>query len=95
GKSSAASAANAALGHAHTFTFGTPKGDWTSAGVVSDGSYGIPEGLVSSFPVRVQPGGAWEVVKGLELSAFAREKVQKSVAELEGEREVVRDLLGR
>jgi malate dehydrogenase len=95
GKSSAASAANAAMGHVTTFTFGTAQGDWTSAAVVSDGSYGIPEGLISSFPVSVKKGGAWEVVQGLEIDPFAREKLKKTVAELEAEREVVRDLLAR
>lgn len=95
GKSSAASAANAAMGHVHTFTFGTAPGDWTSAAVVSDGSYGVPEGLISSFPVRVKKGGAWEIVQGLEIDAFARDRIKKTVSELEAEREVVKDLLGK
>lgn len=94
GKSSAASAANAALGHAHTFTFGTAPGDWTSAAVVSDGSYGVPSGLVSSFPVRVKQGGGWAIVQGLELDAFGRDKLQKTIAELQAEQAVVKDLLG-
>jgi len=93
GKSSAASAANAVIGHVRSFRFGTPAGDWTSAAVVADGSYGVPEGLVSSFPIHVQPGGRWEIVRGLELDSFARERIQKSVAELEEERNVVKDLL--
>jgi len=93
GKSSAASAANAALGHVNTFTFGTAPGDWTSAAVVSDGSYGVQEGLVASFPVRVKKGGAWEIVQGLELDDFGREKLKKTIAELEAERAVVKDLL--
>lgn len=93
GKSSAASAANAAMGHVYTFTFGTAPGDWTSAGVVSDGSYGVPEGLVSSFPVRAKKGGGWEIVQGLEVDAFSREKLKKTISELEAEREVVKDLL--
>ncbi len=93
GKSSAASAANAAMGHVHTFTFGTAPGDWTSAAVVSDGSYGVPEGLVSSFPVRVKKGGSWEIVQGLELDAFGKEKLKKTIVELEAEREVVKELL--
>jgi malate dehydrogenase len=92
GKSSAASAANAALGHVRTFTSGTPEGDWTSAAVVSDGSYGVPEGLVSSFPIRVR-AGRWEIVRGLEITPFARERIQKSIDELEEERAVVSDLL--
>jgi len=95
GKSSAASAANAALGHVQDFTFGTSEGDWTSAAVVSDGSYGIPEGLIASFPIRVHPGGAWEIVKDLDLDAFSRERIKKTVQELQSEREVVKDLLGK
>jgi malate dehydrogenase len=95
GKSSAASAANAILGHVRAFTRGTPEGDWTSAAVVADGSYGIPIGLIASFPVRVRPGGAWEIVSGVALDDFARGKIQKSVEELEGERAVVKDMLGR
>ena len=93
GKSSAASAATAAMGHVHTFAFGTAKDDWTSAGVVSDGSYGVPEGLVSSFPVRARPGGGWEIVQGLELNAFAKERILKSVTELEAERDVVQEMI--
>lgn len=93
GKSSAASAASAAIDHVKTFTTGTPEGDWTSAAVVSDGSYGVPEGLISSFPVTVRDG-RWEIVQGLELDDFSRSKIDASVAELQGEREVVQDLLG-
>jgi malate dehydrogenase len=93
GKSSAASAAAAAMGHVYTLTFGTAKNDWTSAAVVSDGSYGVPEGLISSFPVRARPGGAWEIVRGIELNAFAKEKIQKSVAELAAERDVVQEMI--
>jgi malate dehydrogenase len=94
GKSSAASAANAAMGHVRTFVTGTPPGDWTSAGVVSDGSYGVPAGLVSSFPVRVRRDGGWEIVQGLELDAFARDRLTRTADELVAEREVVKDLLG-
>ncbi|HLU50357.1 MAG TPA: malate dehydrogenase, partial [Planctomycetota bacterium] len=93
GKSSAASAANAAVDHVRTFTFGTPEGDWTSAAVVSDGSYGVPRGLISSFPIRATRSG-WEIVQGLEIDAFSREKIDASVRELEEERSVVSDLLG-
>lgn len=95
GKSSAASAANAVLGHVHDFTFGTTDGNWTSAAVVSDGSYEIPEGLIASFPIRIHPGGSWEIVKDLALDDFSRERIKETVTELEGEREVVKDLLGK
>jgi malate dehydrogenase len=91
GASSAASAANAAIDHVVSWVQGTPREDWTSAGVVSDGSYGVPEGLVSSFPVR-SSGGAWEIVPGLVIDPFARERIDASVAELVEEREAVRAL---
>ncbi|NEA69148.1 malate dehydrogenase, partial [Streptomyces sp. SID12488] len=84
-------AANAAVDHVHTWVHGTAEGDWTSAGVVSDGSYGVPEGLISSFPVTAA-GGAYTIVPGLELDAFSRERVDASVAELVEEREAVRAL---
>ncbi|MQA95517.1 MAG: malate dehydrogenase, partial [Streptosporangiales bacterium] len=74
GASSAASAANAAIDHVHTWVHGTPGGDWTSAGVVSDGSYGVPEGLISSFPVVAQDG-RFEIVQGLEIDPFSRERI--------------------
>jgi malate dehydrogenase len=91
GASSAASAANAAIDHVRDWVHGTPEGDWTSAGVVSDGSYGVPEGLISSFPV-VSRGGAWEVVQGLEVSDFSRQRIDASVAELQEERQAVEQL---
>jgi len=94
GKSSAASAAHAALSHVRSFVQGTPSGDWTSAAVASDGSYGIREGLIASFPVRASKDGRWEIVKGLEIGDFERQRIAKSVAELEAERDVVKDLLG-
>ena len=92
GKSSAASAANAAKDHVRTFTCGTDDGDWTSAAVCSDGSYGVPEGLIFSYPLRVADG-RWEIVTGLELDDYSRQKIQTSAAELAGEKEVVSDLL--
>lgn len=92
GKSSAASAANAAKDHVNTFTFGTPSGDWTSAAVCSNGSYGIPEGLIASFPITVS-GGQWETVQGIEVDDYCRGKIQASVDELLEERELVSDLL--
>ena len=91
GASSAASAANAAIDHVHTWVSGTPADDWTSAGIVSDGSYGVPEGLVSSFPVQSK-GGAFEVVQGLEINDFSRPRIEASVAELLEERDAVRAL---
>ena len=91
GQSSAASAANAAIDHIYDWVNGTPEGDWTSAAIVSDGSYGVPEGLISSFPV-VSRGGRWEIVQGLEISEFSRGKIDASVAELVEERDAVREL---
>ncbi|WP_336705869.1 malate dehydrogenase [Oerskovia sp. USHLN155] len=91
GASSAASAANAAIDHVFDWVNGTPEGDWTSAGIVSDGSYGVPEGLMASFPV-VSHGGTWEIVQGLEISDFSRERIDASVAELVEERDAVRGL---
>lgn len=91
GASSAASAANAAIDHVHTWVHGTPAGDWTSAGVVSDGSYGVPEGLVTSFPVT-SSGGAWTIVSGLELDEFSHTRIDASVAELADERAQVESL---
>jgi malate dehydrogenase len=91
GASSAASAASAAIDHVYDWVNGTPEGDWTSMAVVSDGSYGVPEGLVSSFPVVVKDG-KWQIVQGLEIDDFSRERIDASVRELEEEREAVRDL---
>ena len=91
GASSAASAANAAIEHVHTWVHGTRAGDWTSAAVVSDGSYGVPAGLVSSFPVTAA-GGAFTIVPGLELDDFSRGRIDASVAELADERAQVRAL---
>jgi malate dehydrogenase len=91
GQSSAASAANAALDHVHSWVNGTPAGDWTSAGIISDGSYGVPEGLISSFPVT-SVGGEWHIVQGLEIDEPSRARIDASVAELVEEREAVRAL---
>ncbi|GAA4939729.1 malate dehydrogenase [Nonomuraea thailandensis] len=88
GASSAASAANAAIDHVHDWVNGT---EWTSAAVVSDGSYGVPEGLISSFPVRAA-GGRFEIIQGLEIDAFSRERIDASVRELEEERQAVQEL---
>jgi malate dehydrogenase len=91
GSSSAASAANAALEHIYDWVHGTPDGDWTSMAIRSDGSYGVPEGLISSFPVRCRDGN-YEIVQGLEINDFSRERIDASVKELEEERETVRGL---
>lgn len=95
GQSSALSAANALVDHVGGWLGGrpTPEGDWVSMAVPSDGSYEVPEGLISSFPVRTDGKGSYEIVQGLDLSEFAREKVQVSIRELQEEREVVADLL--
>jgi malate dehydrogenase len=91
GPSSAASAANAALDHVRTWVDGTPGGDWVSMAVPSDGSYGVPEGLLSSFPVTTSAGD-YEIVPGLELDDFSRERIDTSVSELAEERDMVAEL---
>ncbi|KIH98588.1 malate dehydrogenase [Streptomonospora alba] len=91
GASSAASAANAAIDHVYDWVNGTPEGDWTSAAFPSDGSYGVPEGLISSFPA-VSRGGRWEIVQNLENGPFSRERIDASVQELAEERDTVRKL---
>ncbi len=91
GASSAASAANAAIDHINTWVHGTPEGDWTSVARPSDGSYGVPTGLVSSFPCR-SVNGQWEIVQGLELDEFSRTRIDASVSELAEEREAVQAL---
>ena len=91
GASSAASAANAAIDHVFTWTNGTAEGDWTSAGVISDGSYGVPEGIISSFPVTAKDG-KFEIVQGLDISDFSRSRIDASVAELVEERDAVAGL---
>ncbi|MBA0125878.1 malate dehydrogenase [Haloechinothrix sp. YIM 98757] len=91
GASSAASAASAAIDHMHTWVNGTPSDDWTSMAIPSDGSYGVPEGLISSFPVRCS-GGNYEIVQGLEINEFSRPRIDASVNELVEERDAVRKL---
>ena len=93
GLSSAASAANAAIDHVKSIISPTPEGDWFSAAIRSDGSYGIPEGLVFSFPLR-SDGKAWQIVQGLELDDFAREKIAVTQKELEEEKEITQHLMG-
>ena len=91
GASSAASAANAAIDHVHDWAKGTPEGDWVSMSVPSDGSYGVEEGLISSFPCTCADG-AWAIVENLEIDGFSRERIDASVAELAEERDAVRKL---
>jgi malate dehydrogenase len=90
GASSAASAASAAVDHVRDWVLGTPQGDWVSMGVPADGSYEI-EGVFSGYPCRCS-GGSYEIVQGLELDSFSRERIDASVSELQGERDAVRDL---
>lgn len=91
GASSAASAASATIDHARDWVYGTETGDWTSMAVPSDGSYGVPEGLISSFPVTIT-GGEYSIVQGIELDDFSKKRIEASVAELEGERDTVKKL---
>tara|TARA_B100001115_G_scaffold184832_1_gene189224 strand:+ start:1464 stop:2642 length:1179 start_codon:yes stop_codon:yes gene_type:complete len=93
GLSSAASAANAALDHVMSMESVTPEGEFFSAAIPSDGSYGVEDGLIFSFPVRSDGQGNWSIVQGLELSSFAREKIAATEAELKEERAVIADLL--
>jgi malate dehydrogenase len=91
GLSSAASAANAAIDHVHDWVLGTPEGDWVSMAIPSDGSYGVPEGLMSSFPVTCS-GGEYSIVQGLEIDEFSRGRIDATVAELVEERDTVAEL---
>ncbi|MGK2946950.1 MAG: malate dehydrogenase [Acidimicrobiales bacterium] len=91
GSSSAASAANAAVDHIRSWTLGTPEGDWVSMGIVSDGSYGVPEGIISSFPCTCADG-RYEIVQGLDIDDFSRAKIDASAQELVDERTAVADL---
>ena len=93
GASSAFSAAQALVDHVRSLVTATPPGDCFSAAIVSDGSYGVPEGLVSSFPLHSKGDGGYEIVRGVTLDRFATEKVAATVAELEKERDLVKDLL--
>ena len=93
GASSAASAANAAMDTVRSLITPTPAGDWHSVAVCSDGSYGIEKGLMASMPIRTISDGKWEVVQGLPIDAFSREKIDASINELKEERDAVKDLL--
>jgi malate dehydrogenase len=91
GASSAASAASAAVDHIRSWSLGTPEGDWVSMSVPSDGSYGVPEGIISSFPCTCK-GGAYSIVQGLDIDDFSRARIDASAAELVGERDAVAEL---
>jgi malate dehydrogenase len=91
GSSSAASAASAAVDHIRDWTLGTPDGDWVSMSVPSDGSYGVPEGIISSFPCICKDGN-YEIVQGLDIGEFSRSKIDASAAELVAERDAVAEL---
>lgn len=93
GLSSAASAANAALETVRSLSFPTPEGDWHSVALCSDGSYGIPADIICSFPVRTKADGTAEIVQGLPIDAFSREKIDASVKELLEEKAAVADIL--
>ncbi len=92
GLSSAGSAANAGIDSITSIVNDTPEGDWHSVAVCSNGSYGVPNGLISSFPVCCRRG-KWEIVQGVELNEFSRSKIDASVRELEEERSLVTELL--
>ena len=92
GLSSAASAGYAGLEHIRDWVNGTPSGNWVSMAVPSDGSYDIPEGLIYSFPVTIE-GGEWQIVQGLDIDDFSREKMIATQKELEQERDAVKDLI--
>jgi malate dehydrogenase len=91
GASSAASAANAAIDHVHDWVLGTKEGDWVSMSVPSDGSYGVPEGIISSFPVTTS-GGEWTIVQGLDIDEFSRGRIDATANELQEERQAVQEL---
>ncbi|MFC4452377.1 malate dehydrogenase [Deinococcus sonorensis] len=91
GASSAASAASAAIDHMRDWALGTPEGSWVSMGIPSDGSYGVPEGLIYGFPVTVE-GGQYRIVQGLEISDFSRSRMDATAQELTEERDAVREL---
>ncbi len=94
GLSSAASAANAAIGHMHDWEFGTKDGEWVSMAVPSDGSYDTPEGMIIGFPCSCDGKGGYSIVQGLELDDFAKAKLAATIAELKSEAEIVKELLG-
>ncbi|HET7671487.1 MAG TPA: malate dehydrogenase [Burkholderiales bacterium] len=94
GLSSAASAANAAIDHVRDWVSGTRDGDWVTMGIPSDGSYGIPEGIIYGYPVTTR-NGSYQIVKGLEVSEFSRKRMDATLKELHEERDGVKHLLGK
>jgi len=94
GLSSAASAANAAIDHVRDWVHGSRDGDWVTMGIPSDGSYGIPEGVIFGYPVSTR-GGSYQVVKGIEVSEFSRKRIDATLKELHEERDGVKHLLGK
>ena len=93
GQSSAFSAAHAAIEHMRLWMLGTPPGEWTSMAVMSDGSYGVPEGIVCSFPVTCRGDGSYHIVQGLTQSPWVKQKLETSWKELQSERDDIKDLL--
>jgi malate dehydrogenase len=94
GLSSAASAANAAIDHVRAWLSGSRDGDWVTMGIASDGSYGIPEGVIYGYPVTCR-GGSYQIVKGLDISEFSRKRMDATLKELHEERDGVKHLLGK
>jgi malate dehydrogenase len=94
GLSSAASAANAAIDHVRDWMGGSRDGDWVTMGIPSDGSYGIPEGVIYGYPVTCR-GGSYQIVKGLEVSEFSRKRMDATLKELHEERDGVKHLFGK
>jgi malate dehydrogenase len=94
GLSSAASAANAAIDHVRDWIHGSRDGDWVTMGIPSEGSYGIPEGVIYGYPVTTR-GGSYQIVKGLEISEFSRKRMDATLKELHEERDGVKHLLGK
>ena len=92
GASSAASAASAAINHMHDWALGTPDGDWVSMAIPADGSYGIEPGIIYSYPVRCS-GGQYEIVQGLSIDDFSRERMDATETELREERAAIEELL--
>ncbi|MCC6534514.1 MAG: malate dehydrogenase [Burkholderiales bacterium] len=93
GLSSAASAANAAMDHVRDWVYGTREGDWVSMGIPAEGSYGIAEGVIYGYPVTCK-GGSYQIVQGIEVSDFSRERMQATLKELHEERDSIKHLLG-
>jgi malate dehydrogenase len=94
GLSSAASAANAAIDHVRDWVHGSKDGDWVTMGIPSDGSYGIPEGVIFGYPVTTR-NGSYQIVKGIEISEFSRKRIDATLKELHEERDGVKHLLGK